>query len=78
MFPESGKSVSLGMAYAGQVEKLRKEDTQMFTTFKTIEVEGKVGIIDLPMVIGGALKNVEAKLSGLTKYLEESLEKKLV
>ncbi|PNX68505.1 hypothetical protein L195_g064010, partial [Trifolium pratense] len=37
------------MASAGQVEKLRKEDAQMFTTFTEMEVE-EVGIIDLPMV----------------------------
>ncbi|MCI18793.1 hypothetical protein A2U01_0039948 [Trifolium medium] len=50
LFPESGENASLGMASAGQVEKLRKEDAQMFMTFIVVEVEGGVGIIDLPMV----------------------------
>ncbi|MCI46364.1 hypothetical protein A2U01_0067604, partial [Trifolium medium] len=38
------------MASTGQVEKLRKKDAQMFTTFTAMEAEGGVGIIDLPMV----------------------------
>ncbi|MCI82407.1 hypothetical protein A2U01_0103681, partial [Trifolium medium] len=48
--PESGANARLEMASPGQVEKLMKEDAQMFTTFTAMEVEGGVGIIDLPMV----------------------------
>ncbi|MCI39645.1 hypothetical protein A2U01_0060877, partial [Trifolium medium] len=48
--PESGENASLGRASAGQVEKLWKEDAQMFMTLTVMEVEGGVGIIDLPMV----------------------------
>ncbi|PNX61208.1 hypothetical protein L195_g052335 [Trifolium pratense] len=38
------------MASIRQVEKLRKKNAQMFTTFTTMDVEGGVEIIDLPMM----------------------------
>ncbi|PNX58523.1 hypothetical protein L195_g059234 [Trifolium pratense] len=50
LIPESGANARLEMASTRQVEKLRKENAQMFTMFTTMEVEGGVGIIDLPMM----------------------------